>query len=567
MQKYIFLFITAIMLLSFTAAIPGAPDAKPYTIMIYMNGSDLESDFGLATSDLAEMLDSGIKSQNANVIILTGGTNRWLNDAIPETECIIWQLSDGWINEIKSMGKVNMGNPATLRDFIKFSMEQYPAEKYGLIMWDHGGGSIAGFGHDEKFNDDALTLLDMKQAFEEAGLRKQKLEFLGFDACLMATIEMAVLAYDYAHVLIASEDLEPGEGWDYNFLSVLNDTPRMDGFELGKVIVDTFIDFFGQDSDETLALSVVDLAKVKPVMEAMGCLMEKASAEIQNQTISVSNRGFHRVAERRAVTKTFGEGSPRDNYADMVDIGDMAIMLQDFFPQETEAVLQALENCVVYNRHNSDIDLWGLSTFYIYGGKSQGDYSLKTYTALGMDENYTQYLHKFFQGLQRRVNSSVIRKELALLQPMSKNIYRTVGLLQTDIPDGYLWPKINGQHVVLFPIATTANARIYAIPAHINNHEANIIVSFSAKHPQGKILGSRKVENVFQKGHNPIIAGDKVAIYHPEWDISSNTETWHRGETFTIKNSPHLAWEQAPAAYKLGFRLTDACGAATLQKL
>ena len=560
MQKYIFFSIAAVIILVFTAAIPVASNIKPYTIMIYMNGSDLESDFGLATSDLAEMLDSGIQSQNANVIILTGGTNRWLNDAIPETECIIWQLSDGWINEIKSMGKVNMGNPATLRDFIKFSMAQYPAEKYGLIMWDHGGGSIAGFGHDEKFNDDALTLLDMKQAFEEAGLRKQKLEFLGFDACLMATVEMAVLASDFAQVLIASEDLEPGEGWDYNFLSVLNDTPQMDGFALGKVIVDTFIDFFGQDSDEILALSVVDLAKVKPVMDAMGSLMEKASAKIPS-------RGFHRLAERRAVTKTFGEGSPRDNYADMVDIGDMAIMLQDFFPQESEAVLQALKNCVVYNRHNSYVDLWGLSTFYIYGGKSQGEYSLKTYAALGMDESYTQYLHKFFEGLQRRGNSPVIRKELALLQPVSENIYRTVGLLQTDISDDYLWPKLNGHPVVLFPISTTANARIYAIPAQVNNREANIIVSFSCRHPQGKIFGSRKVENVFQKGHDPILAGDKIAFYYPEWNVLDNTEIWHKGETFTIKNSPHLAWEQAPAAYELWYRLTDACGNSNTERL
>jgi len=567
MQKYILISITVIILLAFTAAIPAAPDTKPYTIMIYMNGSDLESDFGLATGDLAEMLDSGIKSQNANIIILTGGTNRWLNDAIPETECIIWHLSDGWINEIKSMSKVNMGSPETLRDFIKFSMAQYPAEKYGLIMWDHGGGSIAGFGHDEKFNDDALTLLDMKQAFEEAGLRKQKLEFLGFDACLMATVEMAILASDYANVLIASEDLEPGEGWDYNFLSVLNDTPQMDGFALGKVIVDTFIDFFGQDSDETLALSVVDLAKVKPVMEAMGNLMEKASAEIQNQTISIPSRGFHRLAERRAITKTFGEGSPRDNYADMVDIGDMAVMLQDFLPQEAQAVLQALEHCVVYNRHNSDIDLWGLSTFYIYGGKSQGDYSLKIYAALGMDENYTQYLHEFFQGLQRRGNSSIAHKELVLLKPVSKNIYRTVGLLQTDIPNDYLWPKINGHPVVLFPINTTANARIYAIPAQINNRDVNIIVAFSSKHPQGKILGSRNVERVFQKGHDPILIGDKIAIYYPEWDMSNNSETWNKGIVFTIKNSPYLAWEQAPAKYELGYRLTDACGIVTLQKL
>jgi len=566
MRRYIAIF--ALIFITFVAAAPNMQGIKPYTIMIYMNGSDLESDFGLATDDLAEIIDSGLKSQNANIIILTGGTRRWMNDAIPETECIIWEFSDGWLNEIKSMGKVNMGNPATLRDFIKFSMKKYPAHKYGLIMWDHGGGSIAGFGHDEKFNDDSLSLLDMKQAFEEAGLRNQKLEFLGFDACLMATVEMAIIASDYAHVMIAAEDLEPGEGWDYTFLSVLNDTPEMDGFELGKIIVDTFVDFFGEDSDEILTLSVIDLAKVKPVMETMGTLMARASTEVQ--ALSLMNRGFNKLAERRAITKTFGEGSPRDNYADMVDIGDMAIMLHDLFPQEAEAVLQALENCVVYNRHNSYIDLWGLSTFYIYGGKSQGVYSLGTYDALGMDNAYTEYLHIFFTGLQRRNQSPIIHKEVALLQHVSANVRRMVGLLQTDIPaSNYLWPKINGHPVVLFPIVTTANARKYAIPARINNREVDIIVSFSCRHPQGRIVGSRNIESVFQKGHDPVLAGDKVAFYYPEWDMKDNTETWHRGETFVVQRQDgfYLSWEPAQPQNELGYRLTDACGSVVLHEV
>jgi len=583
-----------------------------------MNGSDLESDFGLATADLAQMLDSGLCSDNANVLILTGGANRWMNSAIPETECIIWEMADGWLNEVESLGKVNMGNPATLRDFIVLSMEQYPAEKFGLIMWDHGGGSIAGFGHDEKFNNSSLSLLEMKQAFEDAGLREQKLEFLGFDACLMATIEMAILASDYAHVLIASEDLEPGEGWDYNFLSVLNETPCMDGFALGKVIVDKFIDFFGEDSDDILTLSVVDLARVEPVMEAMGRLMENASQELQaNPTMAAGRRirGFNALAERRARTKTFGEGSPRDNYADMVDIGDMAIELSDFFPREARAVLEALENCVVYNRHNSDVDLWGLSTFYIYGGKSIGVPSLETYAALGMDESYTQYLHKFFQGLERRTDgfAPIIRRELALWQPVSKNRHRMVGLLQTDkakcerselqllstkylclpqrglcptevnpkevgrakrgfavrcktserneIKAEYLWPKINGHPVVLYPIATTANARKYAIPAEINGHDADIIVSFSGAYPQGQIQGSReRIENVFPKGCDPILPGDKIAVYYQEYNFATHSETWVKGEMFTAGDYLHLTWEQAAPGCKPGYRTTDAAG-------
>ncbi|MCL1788168.1 MAG: clostripain-related cysteine peptidase, partial [Defluviitaleaceae bacterium] len=471
MQKFIaILFAVAFFVLAAAVSIFATPAAKPYTIMIYMNGSDLESDHGLATNDLAQMLESGIKSHNANIIILTGGTRQWMNDAIPENDCVVWQLGDGAIRKVRSMGKVNMGHPDTLRDFITYSMAQYPAQKYGLIMWDHGGGTIAGFGHDEKFDDDSLSLAEMRQAFEAAGLGRNKLEFLGYDACLMATVEMAVLAADYAHVLVASQDLEPGEGWDYRFLSVLNDTPHMDGFALGKVIVDSFIDFFGEDSDELLALSVTDLARVQPVMDAMGDLMAKASDKMidrdflrnwnfrQNQRFQQS-LWLRSLAERRAVTKTFGEGSPRDNYADMVDVGDMALMLKDFFPQEAEAVLQALENCVVYSRHNSDIDLWGLSAFYVYGGKSMGRQSLQTYGALGMDSRYTAYLQNFLHGLKNRDHGATFREELALMQPVSKESYRMVGLLQTHVPGSYFWPVIHGRPAVMFPISATKSTR------------------------------------------------------------------------------------------------------------
>ena len=524
----------------------------PYTIMIYMNGSDLESDFGAATTDLLEILESGLDSKNANVIILTGGTKRWQNDVVPADQCMVWKAADGYLIELDAWGGRNMGEPCTLADFILFSQKNYPAQQYGLIMWDHGGGSIAGFGHDEKF-DDSLTLLDMVWAFETAGLREEKLSFLGFDACLMATVEMAVLAADYAHVLIASEDLEPGDGWDYVFLSALNDNPQISGAELGVVIVDTFMDFYGVDSDEILSLSVVDLAKVTPVMDTMGHLMALGSAHLDAD-------GFRTLARRRATTKTFGEGSPRDNYADMVDIGDMAVQLADLFPREAARVLDALNACVLYNRHNSDVELYGLSTFYIYGGKSQGVASLRTYEALGANEAYTAYLHQFFEGLLTRRSGEFISNERVLWQPVDSGTFRMAGLAASG--DGS-WPRLGGYFVSLFPITQTAAARQYAIPARINEREADIIVSISARHPQGKIMGARHRDgNVLQKGYDPIEVGDRISLYALEWTrevhlANENAMNWHETEVFTVDAPLHLDWQPAMEDAKMGQRITE----------
>ena len=144
-----------------------------------------------------------------------------------------------------------------------------------------------------------------------------------------------------------------------------------------------------------------------------------------------------------------------------------------------------------------------------------------------------------------------------------------VGILQTAAKNGLLWPHLNDQPVALFPITATANVRHYAIPAEVNNHDAEIIVSFSTRHPMGKILGTRnRSGNVVQKGYDPINCGDKIAIYYLEYDFAkesaaiyvnetSNSENWRKGEVFTVTDSLELQWIPVSSDYKLGYRHTN----------
>ena len=309
--------------------------------------------------------------------------------------------------------------------------------------------------------------------------------------------------------------------------------------------------FYGKNSDEILTLSVVDLSQVAPVMDAMG----KLTARLDPQ------QDFRELAIRRAATKTFGEGSPRDNYADMVDIGDMAIQLMDLYPIEAENLLRALKNCVTYNRHNSDVEIFGLSTFYIYGGKSQGEPSLRTYSDLHMDTRYTNYLHDFFNELKHgRHRGEYIHTELVLWKPISQDIYQMEGLLQTDTIGDFLWARLNGHPVVLFPTTSTETIRQYAIPVHVNGKDADIIVIFSKNHPEGKIRGIRHNSgNVIQKGYDPINPSDQIAILYPQHNFATGEETWHKGETFTIPGTPTLEWHPAPNTHLMGLRHTDIC--------
>jgi len=468
-------------------------DVKPYTIMIYMNGSDLESEIGAATTDLIEILDSGLKSENANIIIFTGGANYWQNDVIPANECALWYVADGELFNIAKVGQQNMGDPDTLSDFITYAMSHFPAQKYGLIMWDHGGGAIAGFGHDEHFDDydeGSLTLLEMDYAFKKAGLNGQTLEWLGFDACLMATIEMAQVASQYAKYLIASEDLEPGDGWDYKFLGLLNYYPYASGYLLGKEIVDTFMDFYGPNSDEILTLSVVDLNKVQPVMDSMGELMRRCSYKLVTQRYS-----FVTLAKRRGATKTFGEGSPRDNESDMIDVGDMAKQLEDLFPQEAAAVHDALASAVLYKRDNSQTPLYGLSAYYIYGGQFYEN--LELYAELDVDIAYLWYMQKFFKNLTGQE---------AVKTPMQMSV--------------------GGYPAHLYKEAELNDGRTrYAIPAQVNGKDCDIIICMPAE----KILGYRYTGLLAKpKGCIPFEAGDIAAFYYPYKHM------WLLGSSFNI---------------------------------
>ena len=534
---------------------------KPYTIMIYMNGSDLESDHGAATEDLIEMLESGLSSKVANIVIFTGGTKAWQNNLIPDYDCVIWEVADSQIYELAGVGLRNMGNAGTLSSFIDFGILNFPADKYGLILWDHGGGSISGYGHDEHFDNDNLTLLDMNYAFKQSALSHTKLEFLGFDTCLLGSVEMAVIAADYAKYLIASEDLIPGDGWDYAFLGVLNDNPAMSGAEIGKAVTDYFMDFYGPNYFDVLNMSVIDLAYANHVMCAMGSLMERGLSSLA----LYETEAFRNLARRRADTKTFGIGSPRDNESDMVDIGQMAFQLADLYPKEAGDLLSALNRAVIYNRNNSRIYLGGMSTFYLYGGKNNAAASLNTYTSLNMDDDYTEYLHDFTRALvenrgRRRslhgaqgVNekavindSDIIHRRLTIWQPLpgESESFIMVGMAEegesaeTSAADS-LWPFIEGWHVCLYKTDESERGKFYAVPAEVNGVDCDIIILINEEYPKGKILGTRNERGLItQKGYKNIVTGDGIRFYYQTMDDNK----WYTAALFTVENEPELKW-------------------------
>ena len=198
---------------AFTEAyVPAAEEPAPsdkVTVMVYMIGSDLESEYGCASADLEEMM-AAEQGEQMTVVVQTGGALQWENSSILPGSCQRFVMKDHALTEWENIGLKSMAQPDTLADFIRWGASNFPAERYELILWDHGGGTAAGYGYDEYFPEDWMSLSELAAALEQGGCH---FDMIGFDACLMGTVEMAYAVSPYADYLVASEESLPQEGF------------------------------------------------------------------------------------------------------------------------------------------------------------------------------------------------------------------------------------------------------------------------------------------------------------------------------------------------------------------
>ena len=229
-----------------TAAEPADAEAD-WTVMFYLCGSDLESQYGFATGNLKELMNckapasyladlieeedpsfdrSTIEQQGrVNVLIETGGCAQWRSEdlgiEIAADSLQRWRfeplrpkqgLPEDEVQNLtleETLPLQSMSDPGTLSDFIRWSAERYPAKKYALVLWDHGGGAKNGLFVDELFNGDILYLYELNDALANGGTQ---FECVIIDACLMA------LVHRFLHAFLRRIDLGSQTDEDHVFL-------------------------------------------------------------------------------------------------------------------------------------------------------------------------------------------------------------------------------------------------------------------------------------------------------------------------------------------------------------
>ncbi len=425
-------------------------EKKVYTLMVYMIGSDLESRYASATSDIEEMEAAGVDYTKNNVLIYAGGSRRWNND-IPAGNNSILDLSLDKDHRIVASTAIsaNMAAPETLSDFINFARENYPAEHYGIIFWDHGAGPLWGYGSDELFDHDTLSLEEMAKAMEMTAFdHRNKLDFVGFDACLMGSLETMTIWSEYADYYIGSEELEPGAGWNYDFLSILNETDDT------KIIVQKIVERYGayyeaaktKTSDPDVTLACANLSKAAQVQTALASLSEEMAGDL-------SQGAYAQLWRDRAEAKSFGlvENSKGETFAyDLMDLGDFAEVISESYPKQSRQIKEAVEALIIA-QYSNIAGTSGVAIYYPYGNKAQFNEMSSAYNALDINGQYSDFLMQFTQtwlrsaGRDWKIPQAQIGEDEISLQLPEEMMAHTTGVYYyviEDMGEGSYYPIV-----------------------------------------------------------------------------------------------------------------------------
>lgn len=388
------------------------------TILIYMDGSNLENDYGLAANDLAEIetaiahADAG--GEQIHVVVEAGGAKQWQYEAMKECEYGRLCITGKGVSEVEDMDMRDMGRSDTLADFLNYGTQSYPAKHYGLICWNHGSGQIQGFGCDNNFNNSSLSLNELKKSFEMSDMQ-EPLDFIAMDACLMANIEMVDILQGKADYFIASEDKVPPDGYAYNWMEVFNrqNIEYNFGKTVGEAMLSTYEDYYKEKS-YSVTLSLIDVNAYSNFYK----LFDDAIRSLISLESKSGLEGiFQRLGQMRNDMQGFGKQT-ECSIAEQVDLMDfMQVMTEQASPELEHAISSLITSHVAkgYSREPCGLSI------YLPGTDNQTIRDdVHTYDTIGFCANYqkfvTEYLKYIMENNPVKWKSPVQKKNEILLE-------------------------------------------------------------------------------------------------------------------------------------------------------
>lgn len=295
--------------------------------------------------------------------------------------------------------ELNMGDPETLRQFVTWGRFTYPSDRTAVVVWDHGDGfrlamerminmaarsewsslqgelesfegpSYRSSSHDET-DDDKLYNLETENALKASNADcKAPIDVLGFDCCLMAMVETAFAVKECASVLVASQELEPGSGWQYDdWLLKLNKKPAMTPQQLGSMLVDSYKKACSTSATlyPTGTLSAMELSHSDAVATSISNLADELMKDLKSNSASVERA--------RAKCQRYGDGKMNH-----IDLCVFTVELAKEFPSGAinsacQTLLKEVKSSIINRwagpkRSGSGYESNGLAIYFPANGK------------------------------------------------------------------------------------------------------------------------------------------------------------------------------------------------------
>lgn len=524
-------------------------EKKDYTVMIYMDGSNLESVDGAATEDIKEIINSYPKDSSLNIVIEAGGASDWYTKELEGKGNTRFLIGDSGIKNSQKIEEKNMGVYDTLADFMNYGIQSYPAEKYILIFWDHGGGSINGFGNDELFGGDSLELSEIDEAFEKSVAKDTSFELIGFDACIMGNLETANILKDRGSYMIASEDLEPEEGWNYEWLLKLNNK-NLTGDELGKEITNSYFNYYENDKN-ALNMSVIDLKNVDNLSNYIDEFAKNSN---------IRNKEFiNEISKNRNKIRCFGNGLGENKIGEMADLKSMFLNFYNIKQVNLGEFNEIINKAVEYKKNkgyveepcglsiylpvNTEVDL--TKNFMVYNkDKFRSNYVdfIKLYNQYLLEEDdITTDFKKFTPEFQEKTIKLVLPSEdiknisavyLTVYKEFrdNSNIYYFLGT-DSDVDinlDGSITAKIDEKFTYINDVLVCTIEKDFKeneylevlSPALLNGKEVYLIIKYDYLNSYGSVIGAINFtyDNQAPNRIFEIESGDEIIPLYPMED-------------------------------------------------
>ena len=340
-----------------------------YTLCIYMCGSDLETKRGAASKNIDELLAAHLP-ENVQIILQTGGASSWRRHNIPSDSINRWKIEKGELVLLEQLPQANMGNGRTLADFLIFCANEYPKSEQSVILWDHGGGSARGICCDENYQMDIMRITELDEALDAGRkLLGRKYAFVGYDLCLGANLDTAIITARYAENMIASQEIESMYGWDYKKIA-----ERLGTSDFYEKMMEAYADKCMKKQNYGYTISHIRLDLIKEVEEKFQKLVRLMEEGKENKWIvDAASDAIH-----------FGMNTESEGYSEMIDLGSFAGNLG--FTELNELLGQSITTMSGKMKRGVS----GLSIYYPVSGVS----NLYTYLENTPVPEYADFLKK-----------------------------------------------------------------------------------------------------------------------------------------------------------------------------